>query len=280
MNSRRTPFAIAYDFDGTLAPGNMQEHQFIPDVGMSPRAFWKQVNDLAREQDADSILAYMQVMLEQAQAQRVQVRREDFKRRGAAVALFEGVEPWFARINAHGRKRGVRVMHYIVSSGNAEIISGTSIARHFAHIYASRFMYDHHGVAFWPAQAINYTTKTQFLFRINKGVHDMQDDRSVNAFIPPESRAVPFENMVFIGDGLTDIPCFRLVKEQGGLSVAVYKPKTRGARARALALIDEGRVHCAVPAHYGPGGELDAILRARIDEVAARAALRARMDSA
>ena len=278
MSARPPPFAIAYDFDGTLAAGNMQEHQFIPDVGMSSRAFWKQVDDLQREQRADSILAYMQVMLKVAAACGVPVRREDFKKRGAGVTLFEGVQTWFARINAHGRKRGLKVMHYIVSSGNAEIIAGTPIARQFEHIYASRFMYDHHGVAFWPAQAINYTTKTQFLFRINKGVHDIHDDRSVNAFIPPQQRAVPFGSMVFIGDGLTDIPCFRLVKEQGGLSVAVYKPNTRGARSSARALIDDGRVHCAVPANYGPGSELDRIIKARIDEVAARAALHARLN--
>ena len=277
MKTRYTPFASAYDFDGTLAPGNMQEHQFIPDVGMSARRFWARVDALAREQDADAILAYMQVMLEQASVRRVMVRREDFKRRGASVVLFDGVRTWFDRIDAHARKRQVKVMHYIVSSGNAEIIAGTPIADRFEQIYASRFMYDHHGVAFWPAQAINYTTKTQFLFRINKGVHDLHDDRSVNAFIAPQDRAIPFENMVFIGDGLTDIPCFRLVKEQGGLSVAVYRPNTRGARAKAARLIDEGRVHCAVPANYRAGGEVERTIKARIDEVAARAVLRAQL---
>lgn len=273
MARKHIEMAIAYDFDGTLADGNMQEHQFLPDIGMTPKAFWAEVKSLTKEHQADEVLVYMNLMLRKAAAAGVPVRREDFKARGKAIRLFEGVEDWFDRITEYGRERGVRVGHYLVSSGNAEIFAGTPIASRFAQVYASKFMFNQNGVADWPALAVNYTTKTQYLFRINKGAFDLSDNNKVNQFVEKRDRPVPFENMVFIGDGSTDIPCFRMVKEQGGLSVAVFKPRARGARGRADNYIKDGRVHCAVPAIYTDGSELDRVIKANINAVAARAAL-------
>lgn len=271
MTSQRKPrLAISYDFDGTLAAGNMQEHQFIPDVGMDKDAFWAEVKALAEKHGADEILVYMSLMLRKAQSQEVQVRKHDFHERGENISLFEGVLEWFDRISDFGRKHDVIVEHYIISSGNAEIIAGTSIANKFKKIYASSFMFDHHGVASWPALAVNFTNKTQFLFRINKGALDVHDKKGVNEFVPEGERPIPFENMIFIGDGETDIPCFRLVRDKGGLSVAVYKPATREAKARAEKLREEGRVDCAMPADYRIGKALDAVVKAKIVEVAAR----------
>ncbi len=273
MARKHIEMAIAYDFDGTLADGNMQEHQFLPDIGMKPRDFWAEVKRVTEQHQADEVLVYMNLMLRKAAAASVPVRRDDFKARGRAIQLFEGVEEWFDRITGYGRAQGVRVQHYLVSSGNAEIFAGTPIASKFAQVYASKFMFDQNGVAAWPALAVNYTTKTQYLFRINKGAFDLSDNSKVNQFVEKRDRPVPFENMVFIGDGSTDIPCFRLVKEQGGLSVAVFKPHTKGARSRADNYIKDGRVHCAVPAIYTDGSELDRVIKANINAVAARAAL-------
>lgn len=273
MARKHIEMAIAYDFDGTLADGNMQEHRFLPDIGMKPREFWAEVKRLTREHQADEVLVYMNLMLRKAAAANVPVRRDDFKAHGKAIQLFEGVEEWFDRITSYGKAQGVRVEHYLVSSGNAEIFAGTPIASRFAQVYASKFMFDQNGVAVWPALAVNYTTKTQYLFRINKGAFDLSDNSKVNQFVEKRDRPVPFENMVFIGDGSTDIPCFRLVKEQGGLSVAVFKPHTKGARAKATKYIEDGRVHCAAPAIYTDGSELDRIIRANIAVVAARSAL-------
>jgi phosphoserine phosphatase len=273
MAKKHIPMAIAYDFDGTLADGNMQEHQFLPDIGMKPKNFWAEAKRLTKEHQADEVLVYMNLMLRKAAAAGVPVRKEDFKARGRAITLFEGVPEWFDRITSYGRTKGVRVEHFLVSSGNAEIFAGTAIASKFAQVYASKYMFDENGVAMWPALAVNYTTKTQYLFRINKGAHDLSDNTKVNQFVEKRDRPVPFENMVFIGDGSTDIPCFRLVKEQGGLSVAVYKPRTRGAQSKADTYIKEGRVHCVAPANYSEGGELDRIIKANIDVVAARASL-------
>jgi phosphoserine phosphatase len=220
------PFAICYDFDGTLAPGNMQERDFIPQIGMTRKSFWDEVRARCKQHEADNILIYMALMLEKARAAHVPVRRRDFVNYGKGLKLFRGAEGWFERINRYGRAGGFRVTHHIISSGIREMIMGTVIKKHFKDIYASSYCYDHHGVAEWPALALNYTTKTQFLFRINKGEHNVYEHEKINQYVAPEERPVPFTNMIFIGDGETDIPCFRLVKEQGGHSIAVFQPHT------------------------------------------------------
>ncbi len=271
------PLAIIYDFDGTLAPGNMQERQFIPDIGMTPADFWKEVDSVAEANLADGILAYMFVMLEKAKAAGMKVRRDDLVARSREIAFFPGVEDWFDRINLYARKSGVRVEHYVISSGNSEIIEGTPIAHEFSRIYASKFLYDADGVAVWPAVAINFTTKTQYLFRINKGAHDWKDSSIINRFIPQHERPVPFENMVYIGDGETDIPCFRLVKDLGGLSIAVYD-RCRDEQAQTYR--KEGRVNCVVPAVYTVDSGLDQTVKSYIDLVAARHSLKRALGSA
>lgn len=273
MAKKHAEMAIAYDFDGTLADGNMQEHQFLPDICMEPKDFWNEVKQETKENQADEVLVYMKLMLEKAANKKVPVRQNDFKEQGKKIQLFDGVKAWFRRINKYGKKQGVNVKHYLISSGNAEIFAGTPIAGEFSAVFASKFMFDENGVATWPALAVNYTTKTQYLFRINKGAFDLSDNSKVNEFVEKRNRPVPFENMVFIGDGSTDIPCFRLIKEQGGLSVAVYKSAAEGARDKADQYMQDGRVHCIAPANYTYGSKLDHIIKAYIDEVAARAAL-------
>jgi phosphoserine phosphatase len=273
MSRKKVTMAIAYDFDGTLAPGNMQEYQFLPELGISPEVFWKEASAMAREHQADDVLVYMNLMLRKAQQHNVPVRREDFKKRGEAIEFFDGVTGWFERMNTYARNKEVGLKHYLISSGNEEIFAGTSIAKCFEAVYASKYLFDINGVAQWPALAINYTTKTQFLFRINKGVKDISDNATVNKYVPKAKRPVPFENMVFIGDSANDIPCFRLVKEQGGLSIAVYAPKKKGGKDQADEYQKDDRVHAVVPAIYAEGSELDRIVKARIDLVASRQAL-------
>ena len=270
---RGVTMALVYDFDGTLAPGNMQERQFIPDVGMTPGEFWTEVDRLSSVNQADGVLMYMYFMLRKAAERDVPVRVSDLRERGRLLEYFPGVLGWFGRMNGYGASRGVRVEHYILSSGNAEIIEGTPVARLVDRIYASRFLFDAAGMAVWPALAVNYTAKTQFLFRINKGAHDLSDAGGINRFVAQEDRPVPFENMVYMGDGETDVPCFRLVKDLGGLSVAVYPPHTRNARQKAQRFVDEGRVHCVAPADYTEDSPLDRLVKSNIELVANRAAL-------
>ena len=257
--------AIIYDFDGTLAPGNMQDHRFIPDAGVSSAEFWDEVNRQAEEHRSDSTLTYMYLMLETAQRTGAKVRREDLMAKSTELQYFPGVEEWFGRINRHGSQRGVAVEHYIISSGNSEIIEGCSIASEFKKIYASRFIYNEEGEAVWPALAINFTTKTQYLFRINKGAHDLTDREAINRYVPRNERTVPFEQMVYIGDGETDIPCFRLVKDLGGLSIAVYDTGQKEAADRYR---QDDRVNCVLPANYEENGRLDQAVRSYIKLVA------------
>jgi len=272
------PFAIAYDFDGTLAPGNMQERDFIPAIRMNTKKFWTEVSNEAKRHHGDNILLYMKLMLDKANSSSVQVRENDFKLYGKNLSFFDGVlqyeennqteKGWFDRINEYGKHSGVKVEHYIVSSGIREMIKGTPIAKKFKNIFASSFCYDHHGIAVWPALAINYTTKTQYLFRINKGCLDISDTKEINKYIPENQRAIPFRNMVYIGDGDTDIPCFRLIKDRGGHAIAVFKPSTKGAKEKSKQLITDGRVNYIAPANYKNKSIIDRIVKALIDKLA------------
>ena len=273
MSKKYTPLAISYDFDGTLSPGNMQEYDFIPAIGIKPAEFWKEAKQIAKEQHADEILAYMQCMLERANSAKVPVRKKDFSDFGKQISLFPGVEKWFARINEYGREQGVRVEHYIISSGLREMIQGTKIAKQFKKIYASGFMYDHNEVACWPALAVNYTTKTQYLFRINKGCLEEYDNSTINKYTLQSDRAVPFPNMIFVGDGETDIPCMRLVKDLGGHSIAVYNSSKRGSRPKATQLLKDGRATLVAPGDYSLDAPIDKAVKAIIDIVAANVEL-------
>ena len=261
--------ALIYDFDGTLAAGNMQEYDFIPAVGKSNVEFWNEANHLAEMQDADQILTYMAVMIREAQAKGLSLRREAFQESGKKVTLYPGVEEWFDRINAYGEACGVRVLHYINSSGLKEIIEGTSIADKFRKIYACSFLYNVDGIAYWPGVAVNYTNKTQFIFKINKGVESVYDTKQVNKYMEEKQRPVPFSRMIYVGDGTTDIPCMKLVKNFGGHSIAVYNPKDKAKRREMNTLIRDNRVNHVCPADYSEGKEMDTVVKTIIDKCVA-----------
>ena len=263
----RFTVALIYDFDGTLAAGNMQEYDFIPAVGKSNKEFWSESNDLAEEQDADQILAYMARMIQAAQAKGLSLRREAFQESGRRVVFYPGVEEWFDRMNAYGEARGIKILHYINSSGLKEIIEGTSIADKFRKIYACSFLYDVDSIAYWPAVAVNYTNKTQFIFKINKGVESVFDSKMVNRYIPENERPVPFTHMIYVGDGTTDIPCMRLVKNSGGHSIAVYNPDQKGARKEMASLIHDNRVSHVCPADYRADSEMYVLVKTIIDKI-------------
>jgi haloacid dehalogenase-like hydrolase len=268
LSRKPLPLAICYDFDGTLAPGNMQERDFIPAIGMTKKAFWTEVKADCAKHDADEILIYMRLMLAKAALKEVTVRKQDFENYGKGLDLFDGVPDWFARINRYGKEGGLKVSHHIISSGIREMISGSKISKYFENIYASSFCYDHHGVAIWPALALNYTTKTQYLFRINKGSHNVYDHSLINEYVPPDQRPVPFSNMIYIGDGLTDVPCFRLVKSLGGTSIAVFRSHTKGAKTKSQKMLSDGRVNFIAPADYKEGATVDRIVKATMEKIA------------
>ncbi len=261
--------AIMYDFDKTLCTKDMQEYAFIPALGMSSSAFWGEVNSMTDSEEMDNILAYMYKMVEKAKEKKVPITRDTFQEMGSKVEYFDGVKTWFERISDYGEKIGVRVEHYIVSSGIKEIIEGTEIARFFKKIYACEFMYDYNGYIQWPKFAVNYTAKTQFLFRINKGVLtiDSKSADKLNRFTPENERRVPFRNMIYIGDGLTDVPCMKLVKSYGGQSIAVFDQEKGKDAAEALKVAN--RVNFVAAADYGPGSDIEMIVQAIIKKIQA-----------
>lgn len=265
--------AICYDFDKTLSPDDMQAQGFIQSVGYDVGEFWKQSNGLASGNDMDQNLAYMLMMQQAAEGKKLFTRGELMKC-GKEVALFPGVKDWFKRICTYGEEHGVLVEHYIISSGLKEMIEGTDVAGEFKKIYASSFFYNEKGVAIWPAQVVNYTNKTQFLFRIEKGVLDINDPGVNDSFAPDEMR-VPFRNMVYIGDSDTDVPCMKLVNVNDGYSIGVYNADTRD-KTKVYKMMRENRIKYYAPADYSEGKELDILLKAIIDRTAENEALESR----
>ena len=222
--------ALLYDFDKTLCTTDMEDYAFIPALGYTPAEFWRKANDFGRENRMDGLLAYMYTMIAECRAQNIRLDRDFLVRCGHGMELFPGVADWFGRINEFGRSQGVQVEHYVISSGLREIIEGSGIAREFREIYACEFFYDGDGLASWPKLDVNFTNKTQFVYRINKGVLDVSDDKTLNDSMPDDSKRVPFTNMIYVGDGLSDVPCMKMMRAYGGQAIAVYQQENRQAQ--------------------------------------------------
>ncbi len=266
--------AIMYDFDKTLCDRDMQEYSLIPDLGYErPKDFWREVGELSKENRMDGISAYLFMLKKKYEEAGHPLKQSDFKGVGQNINLYPGVREWFGRINAYGKERGIEVEHYIISSGMEEIIKDSAIASEMKKIYACRYYYDENGIAQWPAQIVNYTTKTQYIFRINKQVLDESNDSDLNTWVPMEQRPIPFSRMIYIADGLTDVPCMKLVKANGGKAVAVYNTNSAAAGFAAEKLIRENRADFIAPADYTEGEKIDTLVKRMIDEMSAAAAL-------
>lgn len=258
--------AICYDFDKTLSPDDMQAQGYIQFVNYEVSDFWKESNKLAADNDMDQNLAYMYMMRDKSRGKLV-FNKETLRDEGSKVKLFPGVKTWFDRINEYGTSKDVIVEHYIISSGLKEMIEGTEVAKHFKKIYASSFYYDDRGEAVWPAQVINYTNKTQFLFRIVKGVLDI-NNQEVNSHFEANQYHIPFRNMVYIGDSDTDIPCMKLVNVNGGHSIGVYNAETKD-KSKVFRMLDEDRIKYFSPADYTAGSKLEKLVKQIIDRTIA-----------
>jgi phosphoserine phosphatase len=247
--------ALVYDFDGTLSPRPMQEYAFLPKIGIEAEAFWKETNALATKESADVLITYMHLMYKKAKAANVRIDREDLVAQGADVELFAGVEEWFAAIEEYVRLKaetyGVTLRHYMVSSGLQEIIEGTSIHKHFHNVFASEYWFDAYDLPY-PKRVITDTGKTQYLFRINKGLED--HNQSINDHMDEAERPIPFSNMIYFGDGETDVPSMAVMRKNGGHAVAVHPPGK--SRKKCVELFQAGRVNFFAPADYQRGSDL------------------------
>ena len=269
MTQKKPIVALIYDYDGTLSPGNMQEFGFIQAVGKTAEEFWRMSDSIAIGQDASNVLAYMKLMFDEAKRNGIKLRREDFQRFGQNIQLFDGVREWFRLVNSYGEQHGVKIEHYINSSGLKEIIEGSPIAHEFKHVFAGTFLYDANGEAEWPGISVDYTTKTQFLFKISKGIFSARDNKQVNESIADDKKRIPFSHMIYFGDGDTDVPCMKIVGMFGGHSIAVYDPQNERKKATAAKLKRQGRVAFAVPAVYTPDAPACRVVTAIIDKIKA-----------
>ena len=260
MEKNLIKVAICYDCDDTLTVDNTQQYGFMRTLGITPKDFWELADRIAKEHNADKILSYMLAMLKEAEEKGISLTKENLTSFGEDIALFDGVEDWFTRINKFARENGIELHHYIISSGIKEIIEGMPISKEFTKIYACSFMFDENGKAFWPAQVINYTTKTQYLFRISKGCLD-ESDESVNNKTTKEQWNIPFNQMLYIGDGLTDVPCMATLKKYNGQTLAVLRPDHEKSVKCALKLLEDGRVDNIAPADYSEGSRVDELVK-------------------
>ena len=258
METQAPIIAFLYDFDKTLCTTDMEDYAFIPSLGYTPAEFWGRANAFGWENRMDGLLAYMYTMIQECAAQNIKLDRAFLNHCGESIQLFPGVREWFARINAFGESLGVQVEHYVISSGLREIIEGSGIAQEFREIYACEFYYNENGDACWPKLDVNFTNKTQFVYRINKGILDVSRDKELNDSMPDDSKRVPFTNMIYIGDGLSDVPCMKMMRAYGGQAIAVYQASNRQGVEKLLA---DGRVDFIFPADYRADTELDRTVR-------------------
>lgn len=260
--------AIMYDFDKTLSSDDMQNFGFVPSLNMTPSEFWSLTQQIAEKEGLESTMAYMYMMVKCCKERNIKLSKEYLNELGKNIKYYEGVTTWFKRINQFAEELGLEVEHYIISSGNKEIVDGCSIAPNFKAIFGCEFFYDENGEAVWPKISINYTSKTQFLFRISKGALDTSDDKTVNSKI--ETKRIPYHNFIYLGDGLTDVPCMQLVKEKGGKSIAIY-PK--GNKEKVIPLFEEGRVNYLCSADYKAGSNLEKIVKLILTQMSLTATL-------
>lgn len=263
--------AIMYDFDKTLSTTDMQEYDFIKNLGITPDEFWGESQKLTEKNEMDRILAYMYIMVKACKQKNIPLTKEYLNKCGKNIVLYKGVTTWFERINQYAESIGCNVEHYIISSGITEIIEGTDISKYFKKIYGCSFLYDENGEAIWPKLAINFTLKTQYVFRICKGVLDVRDDDNLNRH--NEVKRIPYENMIYIGDGFTDVPCMKLIREKGGRSIALYP---QGKKEKALNLVEDKRINYVTVADYSAGSTLEKIVKLMIESIGANTRLKER----
>jgi len=262
---KETHVAFIYDFDGTLAYGNIQEYNFIPALNMTSDEFWDEVQELKVKNNMENVLAYMYLMLKKAEERNMSVKKSAFIEYGKNITFYPGVLEWFDRINSYANKLGITIHHYIVSSGIKEMIEGTEIKDKFEKIYACSFLYNVDEIAKWPAVSVNYTNKTQFLYRINKGIYEIYDE-SINDKMLEEDKKIPFANMIYFGDGMTDVPCMKLVKDNGGVAISVFEKNNN----LATKLLEDGRVNHISKTDYTENSELDIYVKESLNQIKKR----------
>lgn len=263
---KRTKVAFAYDFDETLSTTYMQDYFLIPELGMKPENFWKKANAWSTENGVDQVTGSMYYFKKTAEEVGFKLTKENLFCCGEFIVFFNGVNDWFERINAYGKTLGLDIEHYIISSGYEEIIEGCGIRKFFKDVYGCAFAYGEDGLPVWPARVVNYSGKVQYLSKINKGLGKFED-KAVNDYTPDDKRRIPFSRIIYFGDGLTDIPSMKMVKDHNGTAIAVYKPRSHH-KEKAVKLLKDNRVNFALAADYREGKEIDCVVKTILNKIA------------
>jgi hypothetical protein len=267
METNKT-VAFMYDFDETLSKGYMQDYSLIPLLGEQKDEFWTKVTAVGKNENMDGVLAYLYVIMQKANQKNIKIDSQTLMEYGKTIDFFDGVQTWFERINNYGKSLGLEIEHYIISSGMTDIIKGSSIAKYFKKIFACSYCYDKDGKPYWPKQAVNYTNKTQYIYRIRKNqLDDLHNSSGVNDYMD-EQKKLPYRHMIYLGDGQTDIPCMKLMKSKGGFSVCVYNPQSARAKSVAEKIYSDGRVNFFAPADYSEQSQLDTMLKSLLNVIA------------
>ena len=256
---KKAKMAFIYDFDKTLSPKDMQEFHLSKRLGFEdPKDFWKKCSEISDEHNIDGIMSYM-MLLAQADPN---MTRDSLREEGKYIELYPGVDTWFKRMNEYGASKGLEIEHYIISSGLKDIIKGTSIADEFKKIFACSYYFDENEKPIWPSRVINYTVKTQYLFRINKGVLDERNDIDLNRSTPEDDKYIPYNRMIYFGDGLTDVPSMKVVSQFGGTTIAVFADIFEDP---AMELHNRNTANYIANADYREGSRIDHIVKGLID---------------
>ncbi len=264
--AKNTKVALIYDFDETLSTSYMQDFGLIPALGYKPATFWKKANLWSANNNADQVTGSMYYFMKTAREKGIPLTRDFLKECARDITYYNGVLDWFERINEYGRSLDLDIEHFLISSGYEEIVAGSCIRKYFKDVFACSYAFGADGTPVWPARVINYSIKTQFLSKINKGL-GKNDDIAVNEYTPDEERPIPFKRMIYFGDGMTDIPSMKLTKERGGVAIAVYQPKSH-TRRKAMKLLVDNRVNFALPADYSADKEIDKVVKTILDKIA------------
>lgn len=263
--------AIVYDFDGTLSPQPMQEYTVFPELGISDKKFWQQCEQEAKTHKADKMLTYMRRLAEEISKHQNKIGQKELQALGKKIKYFVGVETWFDRVNDYVKVQSnnkINIKHYIISAGLKDILNGITIKEAFSNIFACEYYFDVYGKAKFPTIVINDTSKTQYLFRINKGREYI--NQSINEHMPKDNRPIPFSNILYIGDGETDVPCMALTKENGGFAIAVYKPNDKNTKNTCRTLWRDGRIDYFAPADYQDNSKLSQRTQLILDSIISR----------
>ena len=271
MASSQTTIGIIYDYDQTLSPNYMQDEVLFPHFGINAAQFWKKSRELVDDEGYDGELAYLKSMLDYLAMDRP--TNAELRTLGANLKFYKGLPEMFEEmdgmLNDQHRMYGIKIEHYIVSSGLKALLDGSKLAPYVKRIFGCEFGEDKDGRITFPKRVISHTTKTQYIFRINKGMLEPTDD--VNDHMAPELRPIPFHNMIYVGDGPTDVPCFTLMKKYGGHALAVYNPddENRSSFRKCYQLSAHAdRLKHIAPADYRAGGHLRLLLEEMALEIA------------